>query len=487
MKWFSKRYAYPLAALAILACTVLQAAWLVQLFNAQRLQVKRDLEAAISRAASMNDYLSVVQGHEKSENFRNFFLSPEWLQFKQAFTNMRKRHVGGRFSSDMKDDSTIIDISLRIANNSTKAYKRKVVRSFEIGETLQSVMAADRKDLARMDSLVKLECKKINLNVQGYHVLYDYESGKPESPELWKKSKQADYQSLLYAYNINFFFHNYQFVVPSINKVIIYRMRYYLISSFLMLLLTSLAFLVLFRLMRSQRLYTQARLAFTGNMTHELKTPVSVIEAALDAVSRYQLTRDPVKLENYLDISRSELKRLNIMINKVLSLDQLDNGEMQLRTELYDVQQGLTNVVAAMRLRDDQQGAHICFQPAEEPCFVNGDPVHLTNVFYNIVDNALKYSGVGAVVTLTCELSDNDIRIIVADNGPGIPAIYREKIFERFFRVPGQPDVHNVKGSGLGLHYVKQIISLHHGRVSVRSEPGHGSTFVIEIPAYDEV
>jgi signal transduction histidine kinase len=487
MKWFSKRYAYPLAIVAIIACTGLQIAWLVQLFEAQRQQVKRDLEQAVSRAASQNDYLSVVKGHEKSEAFRNFFLSPEWLQFKQAFTNMRKQHVGGRFSSDMKDDSTIIDISLRLANHPTKPYKRKVVRSFDIGETMASVMAADRKDLARMDSLVKAELARNELNVDGSHVLYDYESGKPENPNDHKRAQQADYRSLLYAYNINFFFHNYQFVVTSINKVVIYRMRYYLISSSLMLLLTGLAFLVLFRLMRSQRLYTQARLAFTGNMTHELKTPVSVIEAALDAISRYQLTRDPAKLENYLDISRSELKRLNIMINKVLSLDQLDSGQLQLRTELYDVQQGLNNVVAAMQLRDDRQGAQIRFQPAEEPCFVNGDPVHLTNVFYNLVDNALKYSGTAARITINCQAVESSIHITIADNGSGIPIEYQHKIFERFFRVPGQPDVHNVKGSGLGLHYVKQIISLHGGKVSIQSEAGRGSTFMIELPAYDEI
>lgn len=487
MKWFSKRYVYYLAGLAIIASIVLQAAWLMQLFNAQRQQVKRDLEQAVSRAASMNDYLSVVQGHEKSENFRNFFLSPEWLQFKQAFTNMRKRHVGGRFSSDMKDDSTIIDISLRLANNPTKPSKRRVVRSFDIGETLASVMAADRKDLARMDSLVKTEFQKADLGVQGYHLLYDYESGKAESPMQLKAAQKADYQSLLYAYNINFFFHNYQFVVPSITKVVIYRMRYYLISSLLMLTLTGLAFLFLFRLMRSQRLYTQARLAFTGNMTHELKTPVSVIEAALDAISRYQLTRDPAKLENYLTISRSELKRLNMMINKVLSLDQLDSGELKLRTELYDVQQGLANVVAAMRLRDDHLGAQIIYQPAEEPCFVDGDPVHLTNVFYNLVDNGLKYSGAGAVVTLNCQPTENNIRITIGDNGPGIPAIYCEKVFERFFRVPEQENVHTVKGSGLGLHYVRQVIQLHQGRVNVQSGPEGGSQFIIQLPAYHEI
>jgi signal transduction histidine kinase len=487
MKWFPKRYAYPLAALAVVVSIGLQAAWLLQLFDAQRQEVKRDMEAAVRRCASMNDYLSVVHGHEKSENFRNFFLSPEWLQVKQAFTNMRTRHVSGRFSSDLKDDSTVIDISLRIANNKTSPSKRRVVRTYDVGETMASVMAADRRDLKRMDSLVKAEFTKNHLNVEFYHLLFDYETGKPKSTEQWKRSQNADYKSALYAYNINFFFHNYQLVVPSINKVVIYRMRYYLISSLIMLLLTGLAFIVLFRLMRSQQLYTQARFAFTGNMTHELKTPVSVVEAALDAVSRYELHRDPIKLKDYLKISRQELQRLNMMIDKVLTLDQLDHGEIKLRTELYDVQQGLTNVVSAMSLRNNGKGAKLIYVPSEEPCFVNGDPVHLTNVFYNLIDNALKYSGTHAIVKVSCKMVGDRVRICITDNGPGIPAIYNRKIFERFFRVPEAANVHTIKGSGLGLHYVEQIVSLHGGKVTVRSIQAQGSTFTIELLAYHEI
>ncbi|MFD0793597.1 sensor histidine kinase [Mucilaginibacter litoreus] len=486
MKWFSNRYAYPLVGLAMLASIVLQVAWLTQLFRAQQVQVARDLEHAISDATRMSDYLSVAPGHEKSENFRTFFLSAEWLQLKQAFTSMRKRKVSSRFSSEIENDSTIIDISLRFPNNKLRQKKNHVVRSFNKGETLESVMAADHRDLIRMDSLVKKELLKNGLDVNGYHLLHNYDTGKPEDPQMWKRAQQADYRSQLYAYNINFFFHSYQYVVPSLNNVVIYRMRYYLISSFLMLLLTGLAFYFLFRVMRSQRLYTQARLAFTGNMTHELKTPVAIIDAALDAITRYQLTHDPVKLENYIDISKTELQRLNQMIDKVLNLEQLDNGGIRLQPELYDVQQGLESVVNAMRLRNEKQGAIINYLPSAEPCFVDGDPVHLTNVFYNIIDNALKYSGDNAIITITCNCSHQDVRISIADNGPGIQKIHQERIFERFFRVTDNPDIHNVKGSGLGLYYVRQIVNLHKGTISVHSS-GQGSTFIIDLPAYNEV
>lgn len=491
MKWLSNKYTYPLVALAILASVGLQAAWLTQLFRAQQIQVKRDLEQVVSNAARMNDYLSVMHGQEKTENFRAFFLTPEWLQFKQAFLGMRSARlgvgIGSRFSSELNKDSAVIDISLKVKNVSPHQGEGQIGYTFDKGETLESARAADRRDLKRMDSLVKRECEQNQLNVKSFYLLYRFDSEKPENPKLWKEAQRADYRSKLYAYNIHFFFHSYQLVVPSINGVVFYRMRYYLISSLLMLLLTGMAFFFLFRVMRSQRLYTQARLAFTGNMTHELKTPVSIIEVALDAITRYQLARDPVKLENYIDISKFELRRLNLMIDKVLNLDQLDSGEVILRPELYDVQQGLKSIVSAMQLRNGQNQTKINYIPADEPCFANGDPVHLTNVFYNLIDNALKYGGPAATIIVTCSRDLDNVRISIGDNGPGIAKIYHARIFERFFRVPDQPNVHNVKGSGLGLHYVKQIIEKHGGKIKLRSEINKGSNFIIDLAAYHDV
>lgn len=488
MKWLSNRYAYPLVVFAMIACIGLQVAWLMQLFHAQQVQVKRDLDQAIANAARVSEYLSVAPGHENNDNFRNFFLSPEWLQLKQAYTQMRQIGVASRFETEMKNDSTRISMSLKIANHRPPGpRKSKMISIFDEGETMQSVMAADKKDLKRMDSLVKLECRRQQINEDSFYILYDYRTGKPESGEDWKKAQQADYQSPHFGYNLNFFIHTYQLVVPSVTKTVMYRMRYYFISSLLMILLTGLAFWFLFRVMRSERLYTRARLAFTGNMTHELKTPVAVIEAALDSITRYQLANDPERLENYLNISKNEISRLNAMIDKVLNLEQLDNGEINLRPELYDVQQGLESVVSSMRLRDNSGLIAIHYFPSDEPCFVNGDPVHLTNVFYNLMDNAIKYSGPEASVKVSCASAGNQVVVTVEDNGPGIDKIYHNRIFERFFRIPENPDIHTVKGTGLGLHYVKEIITQHGGEIEVAAGPEKGAVFTIYLPAYDEI
>jgi signal transduction histidine kinase len=485
MKWFSGRYVYPLVVVAILASAGLQAAWLHQLFRAEQLQVKRDLEQITGSAAQMSNYLSVAPGHEKGENFRDFFLSAEWLQFKQAYINMRFKQVGSRFNSEIQGDSTIVDLSLRIANGKRHNVGDRIetTRWYDEGENKASVAAADQKDLKRMDSLVRLELKKANLHVDPYYVLNDYLSEELPASRSRLKINKADYRSQQYVYNLHFL-NTYQLIVPSVTIAVIYRMQLYLLSSFLMLLLTVVAFYFVFRLLRSQRLYTQARISFTANMTHELKTPVAIMEVALDAITRYN---EPDKLEKYINISKSELHRLNQMIEKALNLDQLDNGQIILRPELYDVQQGLEQVVTAMRLHDSNKELQIDYIPSAEPCFVNGDPVHLTNVFYNLTDNALKYGGKPAHISITCCSDSANVTVTVQDNGPGIAKIYQDRIFERFFRIQDETNVHNVKGSGLGLYYVKQMIEKHDGKIRIDSAPGNGSSFIVMLPAYHEI
>ena len=483
MKWLSNRYAYPMVIFVIIVSIALQIAWLNQLFKAQRVQVKRDLEEMVGQAAEMSTYLSLVPGHERSVNFRNFFLSPEWLQFKQAYNNMRFNRIGSRFRSQVEGDSTFVDISLRIPNGKPPSHTRGRILHFDSNTTMAQEKDSDRVDFHRMDSLVQMRLAQIGADEKATYAVYSYDDKKLFDGTSRKNIKNAAFTSQQYSYNLRFL-GMYQLIVPSVNRLVLYRMRYYLVSSSLMLIFTVAVFVFILRLMRNQRLYAQARIAFTSNMTHELKTPVATVSLALETIMESELENDPRVLREYLEISRGELKRLNLMIDKVLNLEHFDNSQMKLRTELFDVQQGLNQVISSMRLQLQNSGAQLKFLPMALPCFVSGDPVHLTNVFYNLIENALKYGGDGVRLEIFCICNPNEVTISFRDSGPGIDSSYQQRIFERFFRIPSATaDIHNVKGSGLGLNYVKQIVEKHGGHIKLESEKGKGSNFIIYLPA----
>ena len=204
MKWLSNRYAYPLVGFVIFVSILLQLAWLNQLFRAQRVQVKRDLEQLVGKSAEVSTYLSLVPGHEKSVNFRNFFLSPEWLEFKQAYNNMRFNHINSRFHSDIKGDSTFVDISLRIFNGVSPRIQHGHIVRFDTGVTFAQEKDSDRVDLKRMDSIVKRQIGLLGGSLNNYYALYTYDD-KKLTDGLYRKIKPvADFTSQQYSYNLRF-------------------------------------------------------------------------------------------------------------------------------------------------------------------------------------------------------------------------------------------------------------------------------------------
>lgn len=504
MKWYNSRYIYPLIGLSLVVSVALQAVWLRQLFLSQREQLRKDIEAVVSMAAIQTTYASVTSGGSRGSQVKEFFLSPQWLKMRQAFDDLKQKGLQSNFHYAIGRDSSSVEMRIVFSNDtpSTHAPSTAVTWNSESPVELQKV---EDRNIREMDSAVKHQLADLGIRpgmevrsgteVQpgtGVHsgmgyALYDYGADTLAFLSMPPSSyMRAAYHSGLYSFNFKSL-HKYQLIISELNTLVIFRMRYYLLSSLLMVLLTGVAFYFLLRLIRNQRLYAEARIAFTSNMTHELKTPVATVAVALESITKYQLIHEPEKLQNYLDISRHELQRLNLMIEKVLNLSQDKGIGHPLHRELYDVQAGLQQAISSMQVQLDNSGSVIRFSPSPEPCFVSGDPVHLVNVFYNLIDNAIKYAGPGLNLRVSCHHQRDHISIGFADNGPGIAMVYLERIFDRYFRVPSGGDVHNSKGSGLGLHYVRQIIESHGGTVEVHSGVGKGSHFIVILPAADEL
>lgn len=220
---------------------------------------------------------------------------------------------------------------------------------------------------------------------------------------------------------------------------------------------------------------------FVSNMTHELKTPISTVSVAIEALQNFNVLDDKTKSQEYLDISKNELSRLGLLVDKVLKMSRFDSENEVLKKEEIDFVEILNNVNQSLDLQLKQCGADMKIEIDEGSYRSIGDRVHITNVFYNLIDNALKYSGDRPQISIDLKSLKDHIVIRIKDNGLGISKEFQSKVFDRFFRIP-TGDVHDTKGHGLGLNYVKNIIEAHGGNIVLDSRLGQGSTFTIQIP-----
>lgn len=233
-------------------------------------------------------------------------------------------------------------------------------------------------------------------------------------------------------------------------------------------------------------IYRQKRLGdikndLVNNLTHELKTPISTIALACEALNDPGIPKSMEQVRLFTGMIRDENKRLGMLVESVLQSAVVDSGRMHLRTSDVDMHALLNEVVRNSSLQAENRGGHLTLDLRAELAHVRGDRIHLTNVFYNLIDNAVKYCEREPEVVLATRSDARAFIVEVRDNGIGIARSEQRKIFDRLYRVP-TGNLHNVKGFGLGLSYVKAVVERHGGTIRVESEPGTGSIFTITIP-----
>jgi len=268
---------------------------------------------------------------------------------------------------------------------------------------------------------------------------------------------------------------------PDQKQYILSQMNAILATSalFIMIIISSFAFTIM-TIIRQKKL-SQMKTDFINNMTHELKTPISTISLACQALSDQDIGKSELLYQNYISMISEENKRLGSMTEKVLQTALLENGKLRLNVSGLDIHEVIDNAAQKIGLQVEARNGKITTSLNAPYSFIRADKVHLTGVFINLLDNANKYSPVNPQIHITTENSNYGVIIHVDDNGIGISRANQKKIFDNLYRV-STGNVHDVKGFGLGLSYVKAIVDKHGGWVKVQSEPKKGSRFSVFIP-----
>ena len=220
---------------------------------------------------------------------------------------------------------------------------------------------------------------------------------------------------------------------------------------------------------------------FINNMTHEFKTPISTIALACEALKDKDIQKSESIYNSYIGVINEENSRLGVMAEQILQTAVIEKGQLKLKKEVVDMHLIIEQAINSKKISAMEKGGEIEMQLKANDSQLQGDPTHLTNIIVNLLDNALKYTlNVPKIVVNTINTKDS-LLIRIQDNGIGISKSNQKKIFDKLYRVP-TGNLHDFKGFGLGLNYVKATVELHNGTVTVDSEPGKGSTFTIQLP-----
>lgn len=274
--------------------------------------------------------------------------------------------------------------------------------------------------------------------------------------------------------------HYFSIYFPNKSDIVLGRLKFWLYSS-LLLVIIILFFAYTISVIMKQKRLSEIKSDFINNMTHELKTPISTIALSSEVLMKPNISDNPDKLKNYASIINRENLRMQNQVEKVLQIASLEKDKVELNKTQVDINKLIEEVIATFIPLIEDRNGQIIFNSKAGKSTVNVDETHISNVITNLIDNALKYSRETPTITIETSNEKGNVTISIKDNGIGMKKDVAALIFDKFYRVP-TGNVHNVKGFGLGLHYVKVMTEEHGGKIEVNSIINKGSTFILTLP-----
>ena len=367
-------------------------------------------------------------------------------------------------------------------DNDNSQYAYAISNSQESTDYYQRGMHAGVDILAevnfhKLDSLLSMMLDDYGLNVpHRLQMLTDSTMVATISTFGYEPSGRARNYDFIYGKTLA---DKYELTIEPLTGIVFREMSGVIAASLILFLMLAFSFWFLVHAMLKQKSLEEMKSDFTNNITHELKTPVAVAYAANDALLNFEAGNDPAKRREYLEISQSQLKKLEGMIEQILSMSMESRKTFELRKEDIPLKPLLQTLAEQHRLSAEKPCSfHI---EAEDDLIIHADRFHFGNVISNLIENAIKYSGDAVNIVIRAKTTSGGVEISVKDNGIGIAPDKQKHIFDKFYRVP-TGDIHDVKGYGLGLYYAKTMVEKHGGTISVSSTLGKGSEFRIFIP-----
>ena len=465
--------------------------------------VRQSLDDVISRLET-DEISSVKQSYDISNN--NF--SPLFRRNVNGAADVLKNYsdynvsldldMQGHFSlSTYKQDSLVSALSgqtsvsnishLDPLTNAMIAVQNELRnRIYEQGNTLlhtyyEDIPIEQRVDQQRLDALLMQY-----LDERGITQDYEFAVMNAEdklafcTPGFSPKEEDVVYQKRMFPSDVHAKLHSLQLYFPEQDDYIEESMGLVIPSAIFTILVISISFYTIVIIMRQRKLDI-IKNDFINNMTHEFKTPISTISLASQMLKDSSISVSPKSLQHISGIIMDESKRLSYQVEKILQMAAFEKGKANLKLKELDVNELISKVVVSFRLKVEAAGGEIDERLEAENAFAQVDEVHFTNVIFNLLDNAFKYRKDEPMLYIRTKNKNNGIIISIKDNGLGISKENLNRIFEKFYRVP-TGNVHNVKGFGLGLAYVKKIVEDHGGQITVESELNVGTKFEIFLP-----
>jgi two-component system phosphate regulon sensor histidine kinase PhoR len=333
-------------------------------------------------------------------------------------------------------------------------------------------------DASLLEYYLLEEFGNLNLNTSFEYAIYDCSNDEMvygnycdvENPEKDPASDQklVKYDEFIYYFGVKF---------PNHESYMLGDMRITIIFSIITLAAMAFFLYAISVILRQKRM-SELQRDFINNMTHEFKTPISSIRLSNSVLRENEAVKKDQRLSRYAAIIHQQSERLNEHVEKVLSIARMDDDQFVLHKELVDIHAIIEELVESKEVELTEKGVELELQLHAKDPIVKADRLHLSNVLYNLLDNAMKYANQSPKIVIRTENAQGHIAFSISDNGIGISAEHQKRLFTKFFRVP-TGNVHNVKGFGLGLFYVKKIVDQHKWKIDVDSIEGKGTTMAI--------